>query len=235
MNKKALQLACRFSLPPNSLGYCGQNTAPEKFKRCVIDGMCEDIEQELEKFIVLNPYLETLFQITKRAKFSYQVIEGYWLGNDELKKSKAVHYQKLLDNFAKQGVPDWFVRELQTKIPNVFIPHHLFQVLHIGVGKASGSVPFNLESVNNCMIRWGKVIEIKKNELVANLNSLEKTGGKYKLIQKKWGAKFIKGFLPKLKLGDIVAVHWGQAVKILTPKEVTQLSFWTREVLKHVT
>lgn len=232
MDKKALQLACRFSLPPNSLGYCGQNTAPEKFKRCVIDSVCDDIEQELEKFIVLNPYLETLAHITKRDKFSHEAIEAYWLGNEELKKSKIAHYQKLLANFAKQGVPAWFVEELRTKSPKIFIPHHLFQVLHIGVGKASGSVPFNLESINNCMIRWGKVTEIKKNELVANLNSLEKTGGKYKLIQKKWGAKFIKGFLPKLKLGDIVAVHWGQAIKILSSKEVAQLSFWTQEVLK---
>lgn len=234
MDKKALQLACRFSLPPNSLGYCGQNTAPEKFKRCVTNGVCDGIEQELEKFIVLNPYLETLAHITKRDKFSYKVIEAYWLGNDDLKISKVAHYRKLLDNFAKQGVPDWFVEELRTKIPKVFIPHHLFQVLHVGVGKASGSVPFNLESVNNCMIRWGKVIDIKDIKLTVNINSLEKSSVGYKLIQKKCEAKFIPGFLPKLKLGNIVAVHWGQAVKILTPKEVAQLSFWTQEVLKHI-
>jgi len=49
MDKKALQLACRFSLPPNSLGYCGQNTAPEKFKKCVIDSLCNGIKKELEK------------------------------------------------------------------------------------------------------------------------------------------------------------------------------------------
>ncbi len=234
MDKKALQLACRFSLPPNSLGYCGQNTAPEKFKKCVVDGVCTNIKNELEKFIVLNPYLKTLAHITNRDKFSYKVIEAYWLGNDELKKAEAVDYKNLLDNFAKQGVPDWFVDELQTKLPKVFIPHHLFQVLHIGVGKASGSVPFNLESINNCMIRWGKVVNIKGGELVADLNSLEKSSAGYKLIQNKCKAKFIPGFLPTLKLGDVVAVHWGQAVKILTPKEVAQLSFWTQKVLKHI-
>ena len=234
MDKKALQLACRFSLPPNSLGYCGQNTAPERFKKCVINGVCSNTEEELEKFIVLNPYLETLAHITKRDKFSYEVIEAYWLGNDDLKIAEVAHYRNLLDNFAKQGVPDWFVEELRTKIPKVFIPHHLFQVLHVGVGKASGSVPFNLESINNCMIRWGKVVEIKDDELKANLNSLEKSRNGYKLTQKKYRAKFVNGFLPKLKLGDTVAVHWGQAVKILTPKEVAQLSFWTQEVLKHI-
>jgi len=234
MDKKALQLTCRFSLPPNSLGYCGQNSASERFKKCVINGACNDIKKELEKFVVLNPYLETLSHITKRDKFSYKVIEAYWLGNDDLKKSKIIHYQKLLDNFAKQGVPDWFVNELKNKIPKVFIPHHLFQVLHVGVGRASGSVPFNLESINNCMIRWGNVIDIKNGELVANLNSLEISRGKYRLTQKKCWTKFIDDFMPKLKLDDIVAVHWGQAVKVLTPKEVTQLSFWTQEVLKNI-
>ena len=232
MDKKALQLACRFSLPPNSLGYCGQSSAPEKFKQCVINGLCNGIKNELEKFIVLNPYLETLAQITKRGKFTYKVIEAYWLGNEELKKSKIAHYQKLLDNFANQGVPKWFVDELQPKVPRAFIPHHLFQVLHVGVGRASGSVPFNLESINNCMIRWGKVIKIRDDELTANLNSLKKSVDGYKLTQKKWPAKFTNGFLPNLKLDDIVAVHWGQAVKILTPQEVAQLSFWTQEVLK---
>ncbi|MFA5776557.1 MAG: DUF6390 family protein [Patescibacteria group bacterium] len=234
MNKKALQLACRFSLPPNSLGYCGQNSAAEKFKKCVIESVCNNVKEELSKFIVLNPYFETLAQITKSDKFSYEVVEAYWLGNTGLKKSKTEHYNTLLNNFIKQGVPTWFVDELRTKTPKVFIPHHLFQVLHVGVGKASGSVPFNLESINNCMIRWGEVIKIKNNELVANLYSLKKSGKNYKLTQKNGQAKFIDGFLPKLKLGDVVAVHWGQAVKVLTLKEVNQLSFWTQEVLSHV-
>lgn len=236
MLEDELQLACRFSLPPNSLGYCGRNSAPEKFKKCVIDGECDSVEKELENFIVLNPYLETLSTITKKSKFSRKVIEAYWLGNDELEKARASDYQMLLANFAKQGVPSWFVDDLRVKPPKKFIPHHLFQVLHVGVGKASGSVPFNLESINNCMIRWGKVTQILGDKLEADLNSLD---GKVdsgslnglKVVQKKCEAKFIPGFLPGLKIGDGVAVHWHQAVKILSTKEVDQLDFWTKKVI----
>jgi len=241
----ALDLACRFSLPPNSLGYCGQNSAPEKFKNYVVEGVSvvdrQEIQQELEKFIVLNPYLETLATITGKSKFSRQVIEAYWLGNDELKKAKPAHYFTLLDNFANQGVPPWFVDELKAKPPKKFIPHHLFQVLHVGVGRASGAVPFNLASINNCMIRWGKVTRIMDDKLEADLSSLDgKIGDEsvndagvsgLNLVQKTGQAMFLQDFLPKLKLGDTVAVHWGQAVKILSPKEVIQLDFWTREVL----
>lgn len=231
MDLNALQLACRFALPPNSLGYCGRNSAPEKFKKCVIDGYCGEIEEELRRFIVLNPYLETLSKITKKPKFSRAVIEAYWLGSEELKKAKASDYHLLLDNFAKQGVPLNFVEELRLNLPKVFIPSHLFQILHVGVGKASGAVPFNLESINNCMIRWGKVKSIGTNTIKVNLYSLKKLANFYKLAQKDASANYIPRFLPNLQVGEIVAVHWNQAVKLLTPKEVEKLSFWTNEVL----
>ncbi len=245
MSNDSLQLACRFSLPPNSLGYCGQNSAPEKFKKCVVDsvsaGDLQEVQQELEKFIVLNPYLETLATLTGKSKFSRQVIEAYWLGNDDLKKAKPEDYFLLLENFASQGVPPWFVDDLRLRPPKKFIPHHLFQVLHVGVGRASGSVPFDMSSINNCMIRWGKVTRIMGDTLEADLTLLDgkisdgsandKTFSSLKLSQKICQVVFLLGFLPNLKLGDVVAVHWGQAVKILSPKEVAQLDFWTREVL----
>lgn len=66
------------------------------------------------------------------------MIESYWLGNNLLKKFKPKDYLVLLDFFVKQGVPDFFVQELKNKSPKKFIPNHLFHVLHIGVGKASG-------------------------------------------------------------------------------------------------
>jgi hydrogenase maturation factor len=126
------------------------------------------------------------------------------------------------------------VEELRLKLPKVFIPHHLFQVLHVGVGKASGAVPFNLESINNCMISWGKVVDLKDTDITVNLTSLEKSDGGYMLVQKKCRAKAIDGFLPNLKSGDTVAVHWNQAIKILTLKEAEQLAYWTKKVLENV-
>ena len=170
MDITALQLAARFSLPPNSLGYCGRDSAPEKFKNCIINEECEGIEEELTKFIVLHPYLSTISEIINRDKFSYQVIDAYCIGNDQLKKATNEHYNLLLENFSRQGVPDWLVDELKSTPPKEFIPHHLFQVLNVGVGRASGSVPYNLETISNCMIRWGKVKEITDNQAKVTLN-----------------------------------------------------------------
>lgn len=231
MDQKALQLAARFSLPPNSLGYCGKNTAPAKFIDCVINGNCADVTDELRKFIVLNPYLETLTNITGLDAFSYPVIEAYWIGNDELKKTKQEDYHLLLENFAKQGVPVWLVADLKKNVPTRFIPTHLWQVLHVGVGRASGSVPYNLKTINNCMIRWGKVTTIDKERMAVNLNSLSKNKTGYSLTVSSQTFAYRSGFLPKVAAEDTVAIHWRQVVKKLTKTEVSNLEFWTNEVI----
>ncbi len=228
---KALQLESRFALSPNSLGYCGKDTASERFKKCIRDGICEDVEKEVSKFIVLYPFLKTLAQITSLPVFSYPVIEGYWLGNDQLRRADDKHYDLLLDNFLVQGVPDFFVEELRKKKPKVFIPNHLFQVLHIGVVKTDVAQPFNLKSINNCIIRWGEVRKIAGGKAVVNLHSLQFKNDRYELIITKEIVQYNPELLSGIKLGDIVACHWNMIAKILTQQEVENISYWTKQVI----
>ena len=234
MDIKALRFEGRFSIAPNCLGYCGREEAGGKLKECVINGNCLGIEEELKKFIVLYPYLKTISEITKLPTFSYPVIESYWLGNDLLKKVKDKHYGLLLENFKKQGVPEWLIKELADRKPKKFIPNHLFQVLHVGVGKASdGVVPFNLKSINSCMIRWGEVKEIKNKKATIALNSLKNKSAE-SLVFKKETLLYSNDFVPNLKVKDIVAVHWNMIIKKLTGEEKEKLSFWTDEVIKNL-
>lgn len=232
MKDSALQLESRFSLSPNSLGYCGKKSAAAKFKTCITNGECIGVKEELKNFIVLYPYLQTLSKIINKPFSSYPVIESYWLGNDELKKAKLKDYALLLENFKKQGVPDFFINELKLKRSKKFIPSHLFHVLFVGVGKASGAVPFNLKSINNCMIRWGTVQSLSKKEAVVKLNSLKlETSSAYSLIKVQETIPFNSNFTPNLEIGDTVAVHWNLIVKILNKQEEKNLAFWTNKVL----
>ncbi len=234
VSKKALQLNSRFTLPPNSLGYCGKNSASEKFKSCVVDGKCDEVEEEFKHFIALYPYLKTISKITCLPKFSYEVIESYWIGNDILLKAKKQDYDILLSFFEKQGVPEWLVEELKNKKPKKFIPTHLFQVLHVGVGKVSRSVPYNLESINNCVIRWGEVKKIDKLSATVKLNSLKKVGGLFRITQITETFPYIPSFVTDMKVGDNVTVHWKQITKMLTKEEAAKISYWTNEVLKAI-
>jgi hypothetical protein len=232
MDTKALQLNSRFALPPNSLGYCGKDSAPEKFKSCVTKGDCKSAADEFKHFIVLWPYLKTISKITELPKLSYQAVESYWLGNDSLKKAKNKDYPILLGNFAKQGVPKWLVEELKSKKPSKFIPTHLFQVLHVGVGRASGSVPYNIETINNCMVRWGKVTKMGKTQVMVELNSLKKVGKSFRLTKLEEKASLVPDFVPDLKLGETVIVHWKQMIKRLEQSEIEKIAYWTKEVLQ---
>jgi len=230
--KKALQLGSRFSFSPNALGYCGLQSAGKKLKECIEKDECKDVEKELKNFITLHPYLQVLEKIIGKPRFSYETTEAYWLGNDLLKRAKPKDYLLLLKYFGKQGVPDFFIKELEVKKPKFFIPNHLFQVLHVGVGKASSAVPFNIKSINNCMIRWGKVEKITGQKAIVKLNSLKKTKNKYSLIKLKETIGFKKWLTKDLKIGNVVAAHWGLVVKVLTKKEEGNLKFWTQQVCK---
>lgn len=231
---KALQLLSRFSLPPNSLGYCGKNSAVEKFKSCIISGNCQGVKTEINKFLVLFPYLKAISKITNLPILDYRVIESFWLGNDLLKKATQKDYLFLLENFSTQGIPQWLIKELKQKHPAKFIPHHLFQVLHVGVGRASsGVVPFNLDSINNCMIRWGKVEKKSERKIEVKLNSLKKRSEFYQLTLKKICLPINSQIIPKLKVGDTIAVHWQQVIKILTQNEEENLTYWSKQVLQY--
>jgi hypothetical protein len=233
INIKALQLASRFSLTPNILGYCGRESAGRKFKNCIIHGNCHEVEEELKKFIVLYPYLKTISKISGLPVFSYPVIESYWFGNNLLKKVNIEHYQILIDNFVKQGVPDFLIKQLQKKQPKKFIPHHLFQVIYVGVGQASGSVPFNTQSINNCMIRWGKIIKVNKKTANVDVIYLSEIKNKYIIKNKIEKIAYDNKIIPGLKKGIDVAVHWQQIVKILTPGEEKNLKYWTNQIFSY--
>ncbi|MFC1722250.1 DUF6390 family protein [Patescibacteria group bacterium] len=106
--------------------------------------------------------------------------------------------------------------------------------MHVGVGKASGAVPFNLESINNCMIRWGEVTEINGSNITVLLNSMNSNKNNYFINKAPQKFSFVKDFIKDVKVGSIVAVHWQQVIKVLTSKEKENVSNWTEKVIKTI-
>jgi hypothetical protein len=230
---KALQLESRFSMPPNSLGYCGRDTAKDAFRTCLLTGNCDPVAKEITHFIVLHPYLKTIAEVTGLKFTDYKVIESYWIGNELMNQFKPEHYDILIKNLAKQGVPDWLIDEIKDKKPKKFVPVHLFNILHVGVGRASGAVEFNTDSVNHCMIRWGKVthLDTTSHKLTVNLTSLNSHTPPYKFVTASQTYSYEPELLKDMKLGSTVAVHWHQVIKVLTPTETKNLKHWTQQLL----
>lgn len=232
MDKKALKLASLFAYSPNSHGYCGLESASSAFSKCIKSYQCDAVVKELKNFITLFPYLKTISKVRKLGLYDYKVIEAYWIGNELLKDFPADGYKILIEEFRKQGVPEWLTEKLKEKPPKKFIPHHLFQVLHVGVGQASGSVPFNIDSINDCMIRFGQIKNIQKELFIADLSHLQKNKGKYEIKSKKVKIPTGNALFFKPKINTSICIHWGHVVKKLTLKEEKNLIFWTNEVLK---
>lgn len=228
MNNSGAKLCCYFSRQPNYLGYCGRESAKDTFRKCLLTGDCDDIPEEVNQFIVLNPYLETIAEITHHPKLSKEVVECFWLGNDLLKQCKPEHYALLLKNLEKQGVPSFLIDEIRPKVPKPFIPIHLFNIMHVGVGRASGSVPFNLESINHCMIRWGHVVS--KGQGKAIIDAVELSNAN-KVVPSTITTSYDEELFPELKTGDHVAIHWNSIAKVLNEIELKKLIYWTKEFL----
>ena len=229
MDVKALKLCASFSRQPNHLGYCGRPSAIKALQACLIENNCQHVPEEIAQFIVLNPYLTTIAAITGLPKLSYPVVEAFWFGNDLLNLCLPKHYTLLLDNLKQQGVPDVLIAEAIANPPKTFIPIHLFNIIHIGVGRASGSVPFTLHSINQCMIRWGTVKTLlPDNHAHISLHTLTP---KFALEEKLESVPFNPMYFPKLSVGTSVAVHWGEIARVLTKGQTDQLVFWTNRFL----
>lgn len=264
MDRKALKLCARFALQPNLLGYCGRKSATAIFYDCIVNNRYDKVREELEKFIVLNPYLQTIAEIIGQDPYDFAVIEAYWLGNDLLSQIKPRNYTLLIQNLAKQGVPEFLISEIKDKIPKEFIPIHLFNILHVGVGKASGSVPFNLDSINNCMVRWGRVKEIEKKDMalgiskddirtkynqqtvknqITNLKFKLVTVETVKLVQKNKHYQlensletipYLSELVGDLKAGDIITAHWGWIAMRITQRSQLKLQKWTKGLIASI-
>ena len=236
MDISALQLAARFSYSPNKQGYCGLGSAEEAFMRCVQEGSCERVPEELSHFITLFPYLKTIAAVKNCSPYDYAVIEAYWIGNEHLRDFPIEGYALLLAAFEEQGVPSWLTQKVKQKVPTHFIPNHLFQVLHVGVGQASGSVPFTLESINHCMIRWGEVMHIDESSGAASIRTQSLVQNKHRYTLKDEDLTLQNDASPwhALRSGDHVALHWNRVAKILTEAEISQLRLWTEHILLQI-
>jgi hypothetical protein len=106
------------------------------------------------------------------------------------------------------------------------LPHHSF---HVCRTELKGKL------LDLCRISWGKVIEIRnqkvksKTGVVIEYQPIQKKGKKYflaKLIRKLvfWN----RNFIPEIKKGDMVAIHWNYIIQTLNKRDFTNLKKYTK-------
>lgn len=227
-------LWARYSFSPNRFGYCGPDANLDLFERAVRIINDQKLREILSDFEAAYPYVQFIASENRiKDPFDWRVVEAYWLGNELLNKiSLNKFYNHLKDRFQKR-TQSQILESLISKIPAGAKPHHSFHVLEIyqrfGSWRGIDLGPV-IETINNCLISWGKVISIDNNFLDVEYQPLEFdhklrfTNPQIKKIEYKFKDH---SFLPGLKIGDWVSIHWNWACDILTHQQLKNLKKWT--------
>ncbi|MCG2809577.1 MAG: DUF6390 family protein, partial [Candidatus Portnoybacteria bacterium] len=107
-------------------------------------------------------------------------------------------------------------------------PYHLYHVL--AIGSVTGRIKFDDLKRNQCRISWGKII--KQKPTTVEYQPLERKNKDFVLgrpVVKK--VNWNKDFVPELKIGNLVSLHWDTIVEVLTEKETKMLQDYTRLTL----
>jgi len=227
-----LEFAARYSLVPNSFGYCGGNNFAKIFsgylKRKVSK---KELIFELKKFKSLYAYLKTIARANKKKPFDRDVLEAFWIGNSLLKKVTQKDIKNLiLDELCKNAGMDRKRAISSAKnLPKNILIHHSFNSLYLNF--VGNSVPRTLSNFDNCRVGWGKVIAVNKKYCILDYALIKRVEKRYCLAKpiKRRFNRYVCGILlePNINIGDLVSTHWGAVVQKINKKQLFSLKKFT--------
>ena len=177
------------------------------------------------------PYLELIARAHGISDvMDRSVVDAYWIGNalsDQV--DPGLMLQSMDARFRAQLSPEAW-RWLEGKPQAGARPTHAFHVFDVfpRVGlMRGGAVTDAIKLMDSCRIRWGRVLEVKGEQLVVNAVPLGLTEGKLVLGEarpqtvRRWldGT----GFVSDVEVGDVVSLHWDWACEVLSPTRLDAL------------
>ncbi|MBU0708332.1 hypothetical protein KJ596_01110 [Patescibacteria group bacterium] len=241
MDKSGILMCAKYAASPNFFGYCGpaQNSS-------VLDHLKEsrgDLElgNILSQFETLYPYLRLISQENRiDDPFDKRVVEAYWVGNQLLEKVTNIKYWRFLNELLllRKRMGQFEYNKTGSKIASyTLLPHHSFHVFNIF--KRTGKDPsyHTLNTMDNCRISWGQLIENKLTSLLVRTHPLVFENQQLKLgaataREVELGYKG-KGFLDKLKVGDKISYHWGHACDHISQRQMKNLHYYTQRSIDY--
>jgi hypothetical protein len=178
------------------------------------------------------PYLELIARAHGIADpMDLRVVDAYWIGNrlsDQV--DPALMLQSMDARFRPRLAADTW-KWLAGKPEAGARPTHAFHVFDVfpfvGSMRGGGAVTDALKLMEACRIRWGRVIDVKGDQLVVNAVPLGLVDGRLALLEarpqtvKRWldGT----GFVTDVQAGDVVSLHWDWACEVLSPRRLEAL------------
>lgn len=240
MDLKGLSLCSRYSYPPNSLSLCGPDKQNDLFSYASSGKSDKGTLEILSQFSTLYPYLNLIaYENNIPDPFDPRVVEAYWLGN------------KLLNNVPLRQFASHLTDRLllkkkikKNKLDKIFdtldagaLPSHAFHVTNIYKRTGHFDIPHTIETMDACLINWGRVIKIEMGCLEIETQALNVIDNKLTFKQKKrtimyQGKKDI--YTVKINQHDWVSYHWGYLCHKLTKPHLNNLIYYTNQAINLV-
>lgn len=237
-NRDGGQLFVRYAFPPNERGSCGPDDHRQLFEYGVRGVSDPGLRTIAEQFSGAWPYLDLLARSSGIGDpLDARVVEAYWLGNDLLTRVSVSEFGRSLDDrFRRRIGASW--ETLSTAMQAGGVPNHAFHVFAVypWVGLlAADRGPDPLHILDQCRIRWGRVVAAVGDEVIVESRPLEWNGAALTLgeIRTETAVRAVdgRGFLVDLEPGDWVSLHWRWVCDRLNARQLDSLSLQTRNQL----
>lgn len=230
-----LQLFARYAYPPNRRGYCGPADHGELGEYTAAGVADRGLAQLARGFLGPWPYLTLLADAAKIADpFDYRVVEAYWVGNELLEKVATHDFGNRIEETFKgrAGARGW--NYLAETIPGDAVCHHSYHVFGVypWTGLLSrGHVDQPMEVLQQCRIRWGRVVAVQGPDVVVDSPPLVWDGRRVVLgeAQRETATHFGAGsaVASDLQPGEWVSLHWDWVCDRLSTRQLRNLHHYT--------
>jgi len=239
---KKYDRAARYALYPHELGLCGPSGQKGKLHEYLtLKGKVSDREARtlLDGFLAAIAYLKLIAASNDIEDWlDPRVVDAYWIGNDLLNRVRPENLKELVLGFSDVGrMTRAVAEETAARVHYEHRPHHSFHVFV--VGGITGKVEAGTAGWELCRIGWGRVIGVDDESaiLTVSARTLRRAGGRVlpelNPKQEECSVRRDPLILPKVRVDDIVAFHWGRAVEMIDHEAAGRLEYWTERTLRY--
>ena len=231
-------LFARYAYAPNELGYCGPAETQALFELGVTGHTDSDVPAIARRFSGAWPYASVLADLAGIADpLDERVMRAYWTGSALLNEIDRTDFAgKLLEVIAAQAGHYW--QHLSTELVPEAAPTHGFHVFGVYPWtRLLAQLPEQaLHVLDNCRIRWGRVIELDGDHVMVRSRRLTWNGVAIGLaapaperVRLTVGGR---SFVPDASAGDQLTLHWDSVCERLDASRLDRLRRGTAAQLR---
>lgn len=228
-------LFARYAYPPNELGYCGPADNRSLLEYAATGISDSGLVQLARGFGGAWPYLQLIAHAAGLDNpLDRRVVEAYWVGNRLLDQVGFGALGNSMDERFRRGVGSQFGFIAEAVVAGA-VPHHSFHVFNVypwvGLLGHERKASHALTVLDQCRIRWGRVVAVQGDQVVVRSRPLTWDGCQLALgepaLETASRAADGLSFLAELVPDDWVSLHWHWVCDRLSPGQLAALRRYT--------